>query len=223
MPVDCVLDMRPVSFFLNDAVYIVTVLACTGMWTLDPIDGTKGFLRGGQYAVCLALLINARVKLGVIGCPNLPLIPSSSPSSYQCTSTSTSTNDDASSNANPGVAVHGQGAHQLPFLVPARPAPPSAGRIRLNMPQLALHELSFLESLERAHAALDTNAHVATRLGVCAAEPVCMDSQAKYTALVRGDGGGSVYLRLPVAGGGRGWGTRWVPGKDLGALKNGLF
>lgn len=25
------------------------------IWALDPIDGTKGFLRGGQYAVCLAL------------------------------------------------------------------------------------------------------------------------------------------------------------------------
>ena len=44
-----------------------------GMWTLDPIDGTKGFLRGEQYAVCLALIIDARVELGVIGCPNLPL------------------------------------------------------------------------------------------------------------------------------------------------------
>ena len=28
-------------------------------WTLDPIDGTKGFLRGQQYAVALALLIVA--------------------------------------------------------------------------------------------------------------------------------------------------------------------
>ncbi|OJA18958.1 hypothetical protein AZE42_06046 [Rhizopogon vesiculosus] len=26
------------------------------MWTVDPIDGTKGFLRGGQYAVCLSLI-----------------------------------------------------------------------------------------------------------------------------------------------------------------------
>src|SRR6185437_11214597 len=42
-----------------------------GMWTLDPIDGTKGFIRGEQYAVCLALIIDAEVQLGVIGCPNL--------------------------------------------------------------------------------------------------------------------------------------------------------
>jgi 3'-phosphoadenosine 5'-phosphosulfate (PAPS) 3'-phosphatase len=25
-------------------------------WTLDPIDGTQGFLRRGQYAVALALM-----------------------------------------------------------------------------------------------------------------------------------------------------------------------
>ncbi len=40
-------------------------------WTLDPIDGTKGFLRGGQYAVSLALIEKGQVVLGVLGCPNL--------------------------------------------------------------------------------------------------------------------------------------------------------
>ncbi len=40
-------------------------------WTLDPIDGTKGFIRGNQYAVSLALIENGRVVLGVMGCPNL--------------------------------------------------------------------------------------------------------------------------------------------------------
>jgi 3'-phosphoadenosine 5'-phosphosulfate (PAPS) 3'-phosphatase len=200
------------------------VVACTGMWTLDPIDGTKGFLRGGQYAVCLALLIDARVELGVIGCPNLPWIPSPLPSSYQNTSTSINENENTTSGNLGGkkgvlfVAVRGQGAHQLPLVVPARPPSTTTsgslsessditalqhGRFRLNMPRLALHELSFLESFERAHAALDTNARVAARLGVRAA-PVRMDSQAKYAALVRGDGGGGVYLRLPVVGGGRG-------------------
>ena len=54
------------------------------MWTLDPIDGTKGFLRGGQYAVCLALLVDARVELGVIGCPNLPSIPAPPPLFTRC-------------------------------------------------------------------------------------------------------------------------------------------
>jgi 3'-phosphoadenosine 5'-phosphosulfate (PAPS) 3'-phosphatase len=43
----------------------------TRFWTLDPIDGTKGFLRGDQYAVALALVENGRVQIGVLGCPNL--------------------------------------------------------------------------------------------------------------------------------------------------------
>ena len=40
-------------------------------WTLDPIDGTKGFLRGGQYVVALALIVAGKVELGVLGCPRL--------------------------------------------------------------------------------------------------------------------------------------------------------
>ena len=40
-------------------------------WTLDPIDGTKGFLRREQYAVALALVRDGRVELGVLGCPEL--------------------------------------------------------------------------------------------------------------------------------------------------------
>jgi len=33
-------------------------------WVLDPIDGTKGFLRGDQYAVALALVDGGRVVVG---------------------------------------------------------------------------------------------------------------------------------------------------------------
>ncbi|XVF58797.1 hypothetical protein PTKIN_Ptkin07bG0095400 [Pterospermum kingtungense] len=47
-------------------------------WVLDPIDGTKGFLRGDQYAIALALLDKGKVVLGVLACPNLPLTSISS-------------------------------------------------------------------------------------------------------------------------------------------------
>jgi HAL2 family 3'(2'),5'-bisphosphate nucleotidase len=40
-------------------------------WTLDPIDGTKGFLRGEQFAIALALIRDGRVSLGILGCPKL--------------------------------------------------------------------------------------------------------------------------------------------------------
>ena len=41
-------------------------------WVLDPIDGTRGFVGMRQYAVCLGLLQEGEVVLGVLGCPNLP-------------------------------------------------------------------------------------------------------------------------------------------------------
>lgn len=40
-------------------------------WTLDPVDGTATFMRGQQYAVCLALVENGVQKIGALGCPNL--------------------------------------------------------------------------------------------------------------------------------------------------------
>ncbi len=46
--------------------------ASSRFWTLDPIDGTKGFIRGDQYAVALALVEHGTVVLGALGCPNLP-------------------------------------------------------------------------------------------------------------------------------------------------------
>lgn len=67
------------------------------MWAIDPIDGTQGFLRGGQYAVCLALIVDAKVQVGVIGCPNLPVDPSNPEGEKGCIF----------------VAVRGQGAQQV--------------------------------------------------------------------------------------------------------------
>lgn len=41
------------------------------MWVLDPVDGTKGFIRGAQYAIALALIVDGRIELSALGCPNL--------------------------------------------------------------------------------------------------------------------------------------------------------
>lgn len=43
-------------------------------WTVDPIDGTKGFIRMEQYAVCVALIEKNQVVFGVLGCPSLPFL-----------------------------------------------------------------------------------------------------------------------------------------------------
>ncbi|XP_060970866.1 putative PAP-specific phosphatase, mitochondrial isoform X1 [Cannabis sativa] len=41
-------------------------------WVLDPIDGTRGFLKGSEalYVVGLALVVDGEIALGVMGCPN---------------------------------------------------------------------------------------------------------------------------------------------------------
>ena len=150
---------------------------CPGMWTLDPIDGTKGFLRGGQYAVCLALNVNARVELGVMGCPNLP-ISSSNPSGPRGAIF---------------VAVRGQGAHQLSLSNPFSDPP-----IPLSIPAFEQENLNMLESVEKNHANLTFNDRVAEILGITR-PPTRMDSQAKYCSLARGDGG--IYLRMPTGTG----------------------
>ncbi|KAG8385633.1 hypothetical protein BUALT_Bualt03G0065400 [Buddleja alternifolia] len=41
-------------------------------WILDPIDGTRGFVKGSEalYVVGLALVVEGEIVLGVMGCPN---------------------------------------------------------------------------------------------------------------------------------------------------------
>ena len=145
-----------------------------GMWTLDPIDGTKGFLRGEQYAVCLALIVDAKVQLGVIGCPNLPQDVSKPDGPKGCMF----------------VAIRGQGAEQM-SLSGANPAP-------LKIPAFADCDLNMLESVEAAHSSHSFNDSVSQLLKITR-PPTRMDSQAKYCALSRGDGG--IYLRLPATSG----------------------
>ncbi|KAH9938828.1 3(2),5-bisphosphate nucleotidase HAL2 [Epithele typhae] len=147
------------------------------MWTLDPIDGTKGFLRGEQYAVCLSLIVDAKPVVGVIGCPNLPVSLENPDGVRGCIF----------------VAVAGQGAYQLPLSDPF-----TGAASKLILPVTTPETLCFLESVEKAHAKLSFNEKVAQVLGVTKS-PVRMDSQAKYCALARGDG--AVYLRMPVGSG----------------------
>ena len=52
-------------------------------WTLDPIDGTKGFLRGEQYAVALALIVGGEVVVSALACPNLDVQADGNPRSDQ--------------------------------------------------------------------------------------------------------------------------------------------
>lgn len=158
------------------------------IWALDPIDGTKGFLRGGQYAVCLALIVDGTVAVGVLGCPNLPIDDSTPLDSNVGSNASDSPADGK------GVlfaAVKGHGATSRPLSRGA--LQPSKG---ISMrPITTLDDATFCESVEAAHSSHSDQARIASRLGI-SAPSVRMDSQAKYASIARG--AGDVYLRLPV-------------------------
>ncbi|KAI9291547.1 3',5'-bisphosphate nucleotidase [Neoconidiobolus thromboides FSU 785] len=148
-------------------------------WTLDPIDGTKGFLRGGQYAICLALIIDGKVELGVMGCPNLLINPF----------------DKNSSKGAIFIAQRGEGAYQRDLDTPNNII--EAKEISLDMNKLdAIESARFCESVEAGHSSHDKHAIIAKELNITT-PPVRMDSQCKYSSIARGDG--DIYLRLPVS------------------------
>lgn len=194
------------------------------MWTIDPIDGTKGFLRGEQYAVCVSLIVDTQVQVGVIGCPNLPV----------------STTDPSKGTGCIFTAVKGQGARQITFssapgAAAIDPASDAAGtatsmttspslatgeNVALQIPQIReAADLSFLESVEAAHSSHSFNDRVAEVLNV-AKPAVRMDSQAKYCCLARGQGG--AYLRMPTGVGYREKIWDHAPGEILVTEAGGL-
>ena len=136
-------------------------------WTLDPIDGTKGFVRGDQYAIVLALLINGEVKLGVLGCPNL----------------AHNLDDPQAQRGCLFVAEKDKGTQMLPL------DGQDSERIQVSQ---ATHR--FAESVESTHSDLDTHAQIAQQIGITE-PPIRMDGQGKYGVLARGEA--SVYIRLP--------------------------
>jgi 3'(2'), 5'-bisphosphate nucleotidase len=137
-------------------------------WTLDPIDGTKGFLRGGQYAVALALIENGSPTLGVLGCPRYEL-----------------EKDQAGVVFSGGVGLGAQAwLHES-----------ATPRGIQTCSDVALKDARLCESVESAHTAHDQSAKLISSLGI-SKEVVRMDSQAKYAAVAHG--AAALYLRLPV-------------------------
>ncbi|KAI2607972.1 3',5'-bisphosphate nucleotidase [Hypoxylon sp. NC1633] len=156
------------------------------IWAIDPIDGTKGFLRGGQYAVCLALMVDGDVKVGVLGCPNLP-VDDATPLTGSMASGQT---DEGSGVIVSGVL--GQGATSRPLTTGAL-----AGEKSISMKTITdIAGATFCESVEAGHSSHGDQAEIAKLLGITNPS-VRMDSQAKYASIARG--AGEIYLRLPVS------------------------
>ena len=147
-------------------------------WTLDPVDGTKGFLRHGQYAVSLALIRDGQVVAGVLGCPNLGMDfdrPFDNPDPHGTLF----------------YAELGQGAWCLPALRT------DATPVRVTVPLTReVHDMRMCESVESGHSRQDWTSRVRDLVGTRAA-PARLDSQCKYAVVARGQA--DAYLRLPTS------------------------
>ncbi|MEW6382259.1 MAG: 3'(2'),5'-bisphosphate nucleotidase [bacterium] len=147
-------------------------------WTLDPVDGTKGFLRMEQYAVALALIIDHKVQLGILACPNL---------SFDSPATRTW---DSPGSGSLYVAVAGQGTYLM-----------SLDRRQTTPVQVSsttdLRHARFVESVEAGHADHETQQRI-LRSFENTVPSIRMDGQTKYGMLARG--AADIYLRLPSPG-----------------------
>jgi 3'(2'), 5'-bisphosphate nucleotidase len=140
-------------------------------WTLDPIDGTKGFLRGDQYAVAFALVVDGQVQVAALGCPNL----------------SDGYHPDPTGPGSLLIAARGQGAWvtwlegngEFERLQVSKRGDPALARL--------------LRSFEGGHTNADRIADFSSTLKI-QAEPMLMDSQAKYAVLASGKA--DLLLRL---------------------------
>lgn len=157
-------------------------------WALDPIDGTKGFLRGDQFAVCLALIEDGKVVLGVIGCPNLP---------------EKIISNDKSSGVVGGLysAVIGLGSYYTPLFETSDYLPLSKqSKIEMIQRQTP-SELVVVEGVEKGHSSHSTQSQIKKLLGDKLngeiSKTINLDSQVKYCVLASGQG--DIYLRLPIS------------------------
>ncbi|CAF2087822.1 BnaA06g23130D [Brassica napus] len=146
-------------------------------WVLDPIGGTRGFIRGEQYAIGLALLVDGKVVLGVMACPKLPLA-----------STAAGVNTNKSSPEKVGCLFFGAvGTGAYVQSLNALDSPPVKVEVSSNDDPA---KASFFESY---HTPVPIHNTIATKLGI-KESPIKINSQTKYAALSRGDG--EVYLRF---------------------------
>lgn len=137
-------------------------------WTLDPIDGTKGYLRGGQYAVAYALIKDGKVELGALSCPNL--------------------GDNCQPDMGLGATILAKRGEGAWLSVAGEDFTP------LKVSECDdITQARVMRSVEDSHTNAGQIDAIDKVLGV-KAEPVRMDSQAKYAVLAAG--GGELLFRL---------------------------
>jgi 3'(2'), 5'-bisphosphate nucleotidase len=140
-------------------------------WALDPIDGTKGFLRGDQYAIALALIERGIVTLGILACPNLYKDIHYPFGERGCIF----------------VALKGRGSVQMDIHGMSQR---TIYVSKVKNPS----EATITESVEPDHADHLFHQRLAKQLNI-SKPSLKMDSQAKYGIVARGEV--TLYLRVP--------------------------
>ena len=140
-------------------------------WTLDPIDGTKGFLRGGQYAVALALIEDGEVVLGILGCPNFK------------------PGQDWRKPNNGSLLSGIKGGGTTLFSIDTG----ESERVWVK-PIPDIKDARLCESVETAHASHELHGKILKAIGITAPR-LRIDSQTKYAAVATGEA--AIYLRKP--------------------------
>ncbi|MDP7004784.1 MAG: 3'(2'),5'-bisphosphate nucleotidase [Phycisphaerales bacterium] len=147
-------------------------------WALDPIDGTKGFLRGQHYAIALGRIEDGEVVAGVMGCPNLS-VDQSFPLS------------EIDPQGVVYAASKGAGAWEF------ADCNPTSSPMRIVAQQYeASRPIRFCESAEIGHSNRGDSGRIVGAIGT-EGEPARLDSQCKYSLVARGQADG--YLRLPTS------------------------
>ncbi|KAH6611751.1 hypothetical protein B0J18DRAFT_82455 [Chaetomium sp. MPI-SDFR-AT-0129] len=102
-----------------DSCATLTPSAAGRFWVFDPIDGTKTFIRGEQYAINIALIEDGRQVLSVVACPLL-----------SATTTAAPVNDDSVDPTGRGALLYGVRGHGA-YVRPLFAAPDEAQSRRI--------------------------------------------------------------------------------------------
>ncbi|MEM9065853.1 MAG: inositol monophosphatase family protein [Planctomycetota bacterium] len=151
-----------------------------GAWTLDPIDGTKGFLRGEQYSIALAYIEQGRPVVAALACPNLAL-------------DFTAPLDEQDRSGSLFVTIRGDGVQESECV------PDVTGSTLTRMRHEPTEPVVICGSAEAAHHAPGAMSRVLEELesrGTPIGPRARTDSQLKYAMVARGQADG--YLRLPA-------------------------
>ena len=170
------------------------------VWVLDPVDGTKGFLRGDHYCIALALLIDGKPVLSVLGCPNVELEKSvNGIMQSQLASSIIRGTDITQLHTHPSqagslfFAVSGMGAFGRSLAMPAG----AAVEVCVCPPLRQTGDAVLCESMEANHGDRRVTVEVFSALEM-SRDYVRLDGQCKYAVVGAGTAHGN--MRLPPSG-----------------------